>query len=305
MTVMQGINIHPKILMIERMKVKEPAITLNTKMVQTNTEKKDNHGANRYSTKIIKAGALLSDTKVLLSAWEPGLPFGENMYRIQNHNLLGKSSRSRVKDILAIFRQRYLSEDAVTRALVSLVQSQSNGHTLDQILYYHAACSDALLRDVVIKCLLPQWSSGDVDIHPRDIEEVLKRWIKEGKTTGTWGEYTIYRVTRGLLATLRDFGILKGAVNKRIAPVYLSTPAFSYIAFYLSINQRSGAKLLEHDDWKLFFLTREGVERYFLEAHQHNFLEFQMAGSVIRITFPVTTLMEYIHVITRREYKTP
>jgi len=32
---------------------------------------------------------------------------------------------------------------------------------------------------------------------------------------------------------LRDFGVLHGAVNKRIAPAYMPVAAFAYIAFYL------------------------------------------------------------------------
>ena len=80
--------------------------------------------------------------------------------------------------------------------------------------------------------------------------------------------------------------MLQGAVNKRIAPAYLPVTAFAYIAFYLKQHQPSGAKLLEHPDWKLFFLNRERVERFFFEANQHGLLEYHAAGTVTRLTFP-------------------
>jgi hypothetical protein len=51
------------------------------------------------------------------------------------------------------------------------------------------------------------------------------------------------------ISTLRDFGVLQGAVNKRIAPAYMPVTAFAYIAFYLKQHQPSGARLLEHPDW--------------------------------------------------------
>jgi len=114
-----------------------------------------------------------------------------------------------------------------------------------------------------------------------------------------WGDSTVRRVTQGVLSTLRDFGVLQGAVNKRIAPAYLSVQAFSYIAFYLKQHQPSGTKLLDLVDWKLFFLPREGVERFFLEAHQHGLLEYHVAGSVTRLSFPVETLEEYANVLTQ------
>ena len=58
--------------------------------------------------------------------------------------------------------------------------------------------------------------------------------------------------------------------------------------FYLKQHQPSGAKLVEHPDWRLFFLPREGVERFLFEAHQRGLLEYHAAGSVTRLTFPAS-----------------
>jgi hypothetical protein len=218
---------------------------------------------------------------------------------VRRQNLLGKTSRSRAKDILAIFRQRYLAEDAVARALSHLVRNQCNGNTLERILYFHAVRADSLLRDVVIELLVPQWSRGAVDIDVREIHLSLKKWVEEGRTLGAWNDSTVRRVTQGVLSTLRDFGVLEGAVNKRIAPAYLSIQAFAYIAFYLKQQQPSGTKLLDLADWKLFFLPREGVEQLLLEAHQHGLLEYHVAGSVTRLTFPASDLEEYADVLAQ------
>jgi hypothetical protein len=155
------------------------------------------------------------------------------------------------------------------------------------------------LHDVVIELLARQWSRGIMEVDNNEIESRLKRWVAEGKTSAPWGDSTIRRVAQGVLSTLRDFGVLQGAVNKRIAPAYLSVQAFAYIAFYFKQHQPSGAKLLDLVDWKLFFLSREGVERFLLEAHQHGLLEYHVAGSVIRLTFPAETLEEYANVLTQ------
>ena len=96
--------------------------------------------------------------------------------------------------------------------------------------------------------------------------------------------------------------MLQGAVNKRIAPAYLPVAAFAYVMFYLKQHQPSGAKLVEHPDWKLFFLPREGVERFLFEAHQHDLLEYHAAGSVTRLTFPAHTLEEYANVLAQRAH---
>jgi hypothetical protein len=65
---------------------------------------------------------------------------------------------------------------------------------------------------------------------------------------------TITRISQGLLSALRDFGVLQGAVNKKIAPAYFPIESFAYVVFCLKQHQPSGAKLIELPDWKLFFL---------------------------------------------------
>lgn len=253
-----------------------------------------------YSSKIIKAGALIGDTKTFLSRWDTSVSIPVNIDRILRDNVFGKASRSRVQDILAIFRQRYLAEECVTKALVLLVREKFPVDALKGVLYYHSARADRLLHDAVTEILLPMYERGLVDINMQEFQRSLAKWVAEGKTTGHWSESTITRIARGLLSALRDFGILQGAVNKKIAPSFLPTEAFAYIVFYLKQHQPSGAKLLELPDWKLFFLSREGVERFLFEAHQRELLEYHVAGSVTRLTFPASTLEEYANVLAQR-----
>src|SRR5437588_10278117 len=86
-----------------------------------------------YSSKIIKAGALIGDTKTLLSHWDVDASVEENINRVHRDNVFGKASRSRVEDILAIFRQRYLTEKSVTTALVTLSRGKFPTHPLEPL----------------------------------------------------------------------------------------------------------------------------------------------------------------------------
>jgi len=252
-----------------------------------------------YTSRIIKAGALLPDTKTLLSHWDLTESVPTNLQRLQRENVFGKASRSRVEDIVAIFRQRYLTEPSVTRALVTLVKMRLPASALDRILYFHAAKADRLLHDVVSETLGPMSAKGLSDISVDEIRKTVARWVNEGRTTSTWSENTTCRVAQGLMSALRDFGILQGAVHKRIAPTYVPVTAFAYVMFYLKEHQPSGVKLVEHPNWRLFFLFREGVERFLFEAHQRGLLEYHAAGSVTRLSFPATTLEEYAHVLAQ------
>lgn len=255
-----------------------------------------------YSSKIIKAGALLADTKTLLSHWDAAATVPENLGRFRRENIFGKASRSRVEDILAVFRQRYLADVEVLRALTVLIKQRLPAAILDRILYFHAAQSDRLLHDAVTEWLVPLQGRGIVDIDVDELQRLLSKWVAEGRTGGEWSETTIRRVAQGLLSTLRDFGVLQGVVSKRIAPAYLPVAAFAYVMFHLKRHQPSGARLVEHPDWRLFFLPREGVERFLFESHQRGLLEYHAAGSVTRLSFPATTPEEYAHVLAERAH---
>ena len=255
-----------------------------------------------YSSKILKAGALLSDTKALLVNWDSTQTPSENLDRFRKENIFGKASRSRVEDILKIFRQRYLNEECVTKALIELVNGNVSAESLDRILYFHSARSDPLLHDLVTELIFPMYKDGLQNIYLEDVEVWIRKKIAEGKTRSSWSESTIKKSASGLMSTLRDFGILQGVRNKRVAPTYLSTEAFSYIAFYLSKMQPSGKRLIEDPEWQLFFLSPQAVEHFFMEAHQLHILNYQAAGSVIVITFPAESLEEYAHVIVERSH---
>lgn len=258
--------------------------------------------AGVYTTKIIKAGALLGDAKMLLAHWDTAASVRDNLDRLRRENLFGKASRSRVEDILAIFRQRYLTEPDVTTALVALVKNRFPAEGIERLLYFHAARADDLLHDVVTDVLVPLHHDGKTDVVVEDIRAPLAKWVKAGRTTSQWSEPTLLRVVQGLLATLRDFGVLQGAVNKRIAPSYLPVEAFAYVASYLKQRGLSGERLIDAPDWKLFFLSRDGVERFMIEAHQKGLLEYHAAGTVVRITFPVDSLEEYAHALAQRAH---
>jgi hypothetical protein len=259
-------------------------------------------GSPLYTTRIIKAGALLDDTRTLLAHWDTDATVRDNLDRCRRDNVFGKASRSRVEDILAIFRQRYLTDESVTRALVTLVRRRLPAEALDRILYFHAAEAYPLLHDAVTNLLAPLQAKGTADVVAGEVQAGVQRWVAQGKTSTRWSEPTTRRVVQGLLSTLRDFGVLTGAVNKRIAPAYLPLPAFAYVAFRLFARQPSGAVLLNHPDWKLFFLSREGVERFLIAADQSRLLEYHAAGSVVRLSFPTDSLEDFARALAERPH---
>jgi hypothetical protein len=102
------------------------------------------------------------------------------------------------------------------------------------------------------------------------------------------------------LAAFRDFGILEGKSQKRLASFILPVESFAYLAFCLHREGVLGRKLVFHTDWDLFLLQTPAVEHYFLEAHQRQLVAYHAAGSTVSISFPCEELEDYARVVVER-----
>ena len=255
---------------------------------------------SQYSSRIIKAGALLTDSRAFLRAYDPKLSVEENLAQALRRNILGKASRSRLKDILHIFRQRFLARPALALALHDLVHTEVAPAILDRILSYHAAKADALLYKVVTDFVFKKRQAGEAVVSPEDAGRYVSNLARSAGLP--WSAYTVGRVTRGVLATLRDFRVLEGAARKRIAPAYLPLETFIYVVFALNQGGHFGERLMHHPDWRLFLVTSGDVESLFLEAHRLKWLDYQVAGRLVRVELHLGTTEDLVRAIAYRSH---
>ena len=117
-----------------------------------------------YTSKILKATALVNDTSIFLSAWDNEKTKEQNLQIIRQENILNKKSRSRVDDILNIFQQRFLFNVDVIRSLSYLQKQGTSKEMMLPLLYYFTARNDLLLRDFVIDFIQPLYESGHREI---------------------------------------------------------------------------------------------------------------------------------------------
>ncbi len=254
-----------------------------------------------YTTRLQKGGALIDDIRAIVRIWSEKLDWEKQAQAIIQDNILGKNSRSRSVDVYRrAFTHRFLKGNPpeAWKIVKPLEDLEINIETLKPIYYWITARSDDLLYDFVSEELLAR--SKDFDLSVRVDETVL--WINEKLSllNQSWTETVKLKVARGLLAALRDFGILEGATKKKIAPIYLSLESFTYIAFALSRLGKSGEGLIVHQDWNLFLFGQLAVERMFLEAHQNGLLRYEAAGNIHRIEFSAENYEEMADVVARR-----
>ncbi|WP_319580760.1 BrxA family protein [uncultured Methanospirillum sp.] len=254
----------------------------------------------QYTSKILKASALIDDTLQLLSTWDISLNREENLAYIRDSNILAKPSRSRLEDVLVIFKHRYLYDDDLCAALHILVNHRLTHEVLYPILFFLTVRSDLLIHDLLVGYIFERRRSGADSISSSEIDQVVQQYVKEGKTITSWSPKTTIRVAQHFLALLRDFGIFEGRGKKHFAPFLIPNASFAFLSFYLQKQGFSGQQLVTTDEWKILFLEKDLVERFYVDCEQDRLLIYNAAWPVIRIDYPSPTLAEYAHVIINR-----
>ncbi|MCI0514307.1 DUF1819 family protein [candidate division KSB1 bacterium] len=261
---------------------------------------------NKYKARFHHFGAMIEECRLLMMDYNPELDKKTWIEQVIQKNLPGKSSRNWVQEfITGVFFPRYVNgylPDAWID-LKLLIQNGVHAEVIKCLFYYLTVKTDQFIYDFILNEIFTRYFVGRLSLSAQDVVSFIQQ-IPQEKFNNPWSDYTQQRLGRGVLATLRDFGILTGRNQKKIANYYLPLEAFIYIAFHLKQKIPSGEKLLEHDDWKLFLLKPKFVERMFLEAHQLNLLNYQAAGAIIRIEFPFQNTGELVHAISAATVRT-
>ena len=241
--------------------------------------------ARHYTSNMMKGGAMIQESLALLREWDPRIPPEDFTQIVIQQNLLGKATRARVRDILTrVFFRRFAAPGVPSgKHLRAMITAGFPDSVITRLLYFHAALADDLLYDFVVQRLYPLYHSGRYQVDTSDAVQFIEELIASRLIAPPWSDNIKTKTGRGLLAALRDFGILEGHAKKRFRPAYLPAPVFLYVAHYLQEQGIVGYALLHHTHWRLFLVTEQEVERNFITAHQDGFLGYYVAGGIVRI----------------------
>ena len=215
-------------------------------------------------------------------------------------NIIGLPSRHRVRDVVGrAFIPRLVNSNPpnLWKLLAVLERSGVDRSVIVPIHYYATAASEPLLWDFVIEELSTMAGTSREVTTSHVLRFLRPRELFDGHE---WTSIVAMKVARGLLAALRDYGILTGANKKRIAAPYLPVATFALPARIRHELGYRGKSAIGDKAWQLYFLTSTAVERFFVEASSSHLLIYETAGPVVRIEFPGGTLEEYAEYVARR-----
>ena len=242
-----------------------------------------------FTTRIIKGGALLAETRRLIDVWDDVESVEENLDRIRARNLLGLPSRKRTEDTLQILRQRFVDPEPPTLPVLRALSRDSAAFR--DACYFEATRNDELLAFTAEEVLFDWWELGRSSITTEQLERALLDTTPDPDLKA-WGDATRRRVVHGLLSAYRDFSILEGKANKHLAPPHLTFLGFIYSAGRL--RQLGAVDIPANGTWRRWLLDPRRVRALFLEADRIGLLRYAEAGTVTRIDWYYDDLGELV-----------
>jgi hypothetical protein len=246
-----------------------------------------------FTVNIQKGGAMLDDTRHLVEVWDDSLDSTSNLSRIAEANLLGKTSRKRSDDVLLrILAPRFVAPGSdIIPALRALRDEPS---AFREACYYETARDEKLLASFAEGPLWQWYNAGRVGVTVDDVKSWLENLTKEGKLP-EWTETVRTKVARGLLAALRDFGILKGAARKEFTRPGMTAKGFGYVAFREHQQGVSARALVQSAIWHRWLLDDLWVRDLLAQIDRLGLLDYAHAGSAVRIDWRAASLQEVVH----------
>jgi hypothetical protein len=146
------------------------------------------------SSRILKGGALLGDSRRLAELWNRDLLAEENLRTVDERNLLGKSSRARARDVLVVLRARFVDPGPqVMPALQALVAHPA---AFGDACYYETARVDGLLAAFAERPLYEWFAAGRPVVSVEETAEWIAGLVKAQRLP-PWSESTVELLATG------------------------------------------------------------------------------------------------------------
>lgn len=246
-----------------------------------------------FTSRLQKGGAAVEDTRRVVELWDSNLAPRENFKQLSNENMLSKSSRSRLDDLLRrIIKPRFV--DSGPHVIPALKGLLGDHKAFREACYYESSRADDLLASFAEEPLWGYWLEGRLGVGVEDVLTWLGQLADQGKAP-LWSESVQIKTARGLLSALRDFGVLEGPIKSRrkeIAAPSMSPRGFAYVAWREHEQGASSRALATSAVWHRWLLDDALIDDLFVQATRLGVMRVSKAGSAVRVDWLVGSLAE-------------
>lgn len=252
---------------------------------------------NVVSSFTVIKGTMIPETYRVLAEWDLSQSKKANLDRLRDENFIGTASATWLRDVAKVLNRR-LNPQGEDLALVLLAKGGLPVSDWRPILLWHMTRDEFLLRDFLVNWLYPQFEDGAYRLRPEDLGGYLATVPERGgQVEHEWTEATSRRVEAGLFRAAVDFGLLKGTQVREFASYHLPERSFLYVLHALRDQLTNPTKIIASPEWRMYLMAPQDVERELLRLHQYRKLHYEAAGSLVQLTLPYDSALDYAKAI--------
>ena len=249
--------------------------------------------SNVVSSFTVIKGTMIEETYAVFARWDFTLTKRGNFDRLRDENYIGATSSTWLRDVIFVLNRRYEPAER-DRALVLLAKQGCSIAEWKPLLLWHMTRDEFLLRDFLENWLFDAFEGGVYRVTPQELDDYLRELGKRGAIVEhEWSDATRRRVAAGLLKAAADFGLLHGTVAKKFASYHLPERSFLYVLHALRDSGLSPQKAIGSPEWRMFLARPADVEQEILRLHQYKKLHYEVAGSLVELSLPSRSALEY------------
>lgn len=253
-----------------------------------------------YSARITRGLSLIKETKTFFQELNNTNDLDEIQNKVLNDNIFDKTALETRKKIFSVIKHRfYLNSEINTEILQKIINSNLNDTIKNFIIYYYFSKSESIVYDITTKALYNMFLDGKSIVTKKDIQTFLDNQAKTHPEINKWTESTKERVVQHYLAIMKDFKFLKGSQKKQFDILFIPTEILLFILFEKLDENINTKKILNSDDFKLFFLEKNEIINYFEEGAKMGYIRFNHTKAIYDLDSKGMTLEGYVDAITR------
>ena len=245
---------------------------------------------------IIK-GALIEETYAAFRGWDFAKSTESNLDLVRQTNAVGAKSASWLLDVYKVLHRRF-EPDGRDRSLVELAQRGCPLEVWRPLLLWHMTRDEFLLRDFLVRWLFERFSDGTLRVRAQEIWPYLRSLYDRGLIAEPWKDTTLKRVSSELLRISVDFGLMRGSVAREFTSYHLHDDAFMYLLHAMIERQANARDVVQSDDWRMFMMDADDVERELFRLHQFRRVHYEAAGSIAQLALPFASAADFAREMT-------
>jgi hypothetical protein len=243
-------------------------------------------GEQPFAPRLSGTGSLRRELEAVLTAASPETELAEYRRLILEKNAAGKSTASARMRVWKCLKIRYLLDPSVAEfcAFAAAMRSTASPSERGLLCMLMLARTDRLFREVTLHTVSPYLNKPGTIIHPEAVDEAIETIRRDGRFN--WSQKTLVGIRKHLLSSLKDFGVLSGARQKRTCRLSPGPPTTVFAAQLGRLEGLTDSEQLSSQWFRLLGLNEPQVVNLLYAATRQRALTFQMQAGVVELSLP-------------------